>query len=130
MKQILLATDLSARSDRALQRAARLAKQLGATLEVVHVVDDALPPALGDQHAAAAGTLITQIVASLSQSTGIQPRVEVVRGYPYDAILQRAEAIDADLIVLGITRYQAYELFHGTTAERIVGVRPVPRVAG
>jgi len=40
MKKLLMATDLSARSDRALQRALALAHQLGATLEVVHTVND------------------------------------------------------------------------------------------
>ena len=40
MKNILVATDLSERSDRAMDRAALIAKQMNALLHIVNVVDD------------------------------------------------------------------------------------------
>lgn len=40
MKSILVATDLSERSDRAMDRAALIAKQMDAMLHIVYVVDD------------------------------------------------------------------------------------------
>ncbi|MEO1688792.1 MAG: universal stress protein, partial [Pseudomonadota bacterium] len=46
MRRILVASDLSARSDRALARAAALAQAHGAALHVAHVTDDELPAAL------------------------------------------------------------------------------------
>ena len=40
MQRIMLATDFSERSDRALRRTVLLAKAHGAVLDLVHVVDD------------------------------------------------------------------------------------------
>ncbi|MCI3953055.1 MAG: universal stress protein UspA, partial [Burkholderiales bacterium] len=48
MRMILVGTDLSSRSDRALHRAAFLARQFKARLLLLHVVDDDQPPALVD----------------------------------------------------------------------------------
>ena len=46
MKRLLAATDLSERSDRALQRAVAIAGQHSAALEILTVVEDALPAPL------------------------------------------------------------------------------------
>jgi universal stress protein E len=43
MKRILVATDLSERSRLALRRALSLARQFGAELTILHVVDDERP---------------------------------------------------------------------------------------
>ena len=40
MKTILVATDFSPRSDRALRRAILIARRQGATLVLAHVIDD------------------------------------------------------------------------------------------
>ncbi len=48
MKRLLIATDLSPRSERALARGLRLARQHGAELRVLHVVNDALPAYLAE----------------------------------------------------------------------------------
>ena len=126
MKHILMATDLSARSDRALQRAVALALRRGASLEVMHVVDDTLPPTIIELQKAAARTLIERLLAAIPDSTGVKTAIEIVPGCAHNAILQRAATIAADLIVLGITRYGINELFRGTTAERIVRLGQYP----
>ena len=41
-----MATDLSARSDRALERAVMLTREHGAELTVAHIIDEELPSAL------------------------------------------------------------------------------------
>ena len=62
MKKLLLATDLSARSDRALERSLSLARERGADLTVVHVVEGDLPPALAEaQNRAAQGAIRAHI---------------------------------------------------------------------
>ncbi len=126
MKRLLIATDLSARSDRALQRAVALAKRCGATLEVMHVVDDALPAAIIEQQEAAARALIEKLLGAIPSGADVKTTIQISKGIAHNAILQRAEEIEADLIVLGITRYSAYELFQGTTAERIVRLGRYP----
>ena len=48
MEQILVATDLSTRSDRAVDRAFALAEQHGAKLTLTHIVDSELPEEMID----------------------------------------------------------------------------------
>ncbi|AZQ69050.1 universal stress protein [Silicimonas algicola] len=49
MKHIVVATDMSERSDRALARALSLARETGARCTVTSVVEDALPEDLANQ---------------------------------------------------------------------------------
>ena len=56
MKSIVVATDLSARADRAIERALLLAQLHNAKLYVVHIVDDALPEAIAQHQADAAAS--------------------------------------------------------------------------
>jgi len=126
MKKLLMATDLSARSDRALQRALTLAHQLGATLEVIHIVSDTVPVSIAEQYEASARTTIEQLLASLPLAANVKPEIAIIRGHDYEEILYHAQETGAELIVLGITRHIAYELFRGTTAERIIRIGDLP----
>lgn len=126
MKKLLVATDLSARSDRALQRALALAHQLGAALEVVHVVNETVPPAIIDQYEDAARTTIEQLLAAIPAAASVKPDVVLVRRHDHDEILHRAAKSEAEMIVLGITRHTTHELFRGTTAERIIRIGDLP----
>jgi nucleotide-binding universal stress UspA family protein len=126
MKKLLMATDLSARSDRALQRALALAHQLGATLEVIHIVSDTVPVSIAEQYEASARTTIEQLLASLPLAANVKPEIAIIRGHDYEEILYHAQETGAELIVLGITRHIAYELFRGTTAERIIRIGDLP----
>ncbi|MCP4781035.1 MAG: universal stress protein [Hyphomicrobium sp.] len=126
MKKLLMATDLSARSDRALQRALALAHQLGATLEVIHIVSDTVPVSIAEQYQASARTTIEQLLASLPLAANVKPEIAIIRGHDYEEILYHAQETGAELIVLGITRHIAYELFRGTTAERIIRIGDLP----
>jgi len=126
MKKLLMATDLSARSDRALQRALALAHQLGASLEVIHIVSDTVPVSVAEQYEASARTTIEQLLASLPSAADVKPEIAIIRGHEYEEILCHAQETGAELIVLGITRHTAYELFCGTTAERIIRFGNLP----
>jgi nucleotide-binding universal stress UspA family protein len=126
MKKLLVATDLSARSDRALQRALALAHQLGATLEVIHIVSDTVPVSIAEQYEASARTTIEQLLASLPSAADVKPEIAIIRGHDYEEILYHAVETGAELIVVGITRHTAYELFRGTTAEHIIRFGNLP----
>ncbi len=126
MKKLLVATDLSARSDRALQRALGLAHQLGATLEVVHIVNDTVPASIIEPYEASARTTIEQLLASLPSAADVKPEIVIIRGHGHDKILRHSQETGAELIVLGITRHTTYELFRGTTAERIIRIGNLP----
>ncbi|MCK5496927.1 MAG: universal stress protein, partial [Hyphomicrobiaceae bacterium] len=126
MKKLLMATDLSARSDRALQRALALAHQLGESLEVIHIVSDTVPASTAEQYDASARTTIEQLLASLPTFADVKPEIAIVRGRGHDEILRHTQETGAELIVLGITRHTTFELFRGTTAERIIRIGNLP----
>jgi nucleotide-binding universal stress UspA family protein len=119
METILIATDLSARSDRALDRALMLAREHNARLTVLHVVDGALPQiAIDRQQQQAAGAIRAYLTA---RGGGQEPSVEVTVGPPHREILQRASEVGADLIVLGAHRVAPEDhTFRGLTAWKVL----------
>jgi universal stress protein E len=128
MKTILAASDLSARSDRALARAALLAREHQAKLLAVHVVDEELPAALADRQVEDAERSLRAALAALPDSAALSSDIRVVVGEHYRTILAEAETEDADLVVIGQHRKDILlDLFRGSTGERIVrfGNRPV-----
>jgi nucleotide-binding universal stress UspA family protein len=128
MKTILVASDLSARSDRALARAAMLAGQHNARLIILHVVDEELPAAMADNQIEDATRMLGSAVAGLPELSAISSKVQVVVGEHYRTILAEAEASNADLLVVGQHRKDILlDLFRGSTGERILrfGTRPV-----
>ena len=126
LKKLLVATDLSARSDNAVRRAALLAGELGAALEVLHVVDDTMPEKVVEAYENAARRSLSQLLGTLAAKLKSEPTVTFIRGHGYSAILQRAQKNDVDLIIIGITRHTLAALFTGTTAERIIRIGQVP----
>ncbi len=127
MKQILMANDLSARSDRALRRAVSLAKEFGAKLEVLTVVEEMFLDASTRNSEGVAEEALAKQISGLPDAVGVSIATRVSVGMDYEDIIQRSEELDADLVVLGIHRQKTRELFRGTTAERVVrfGNRPV-----
>lgn len=130
MKRILVATDLSARSERALNRALAIAHEQVSTLEIIHVIDDTWPEADIDRQGERARTLISDALQKAAAE--ISTSTTILRGQPYAEIVKRATETGADLIVLGIHRSKSREMFRGTTAERVIrlGHTPVLVVSG
>jgi nucleotide-binding universal stress UspA family protein len=126
MKSLLMATDLSGRSDRALQRAIMLAQQHGAKLEILNIVDETLPNAALESLEKTATASIESQVAASPHAAGATLTTRVIRGHDYEDIISRAEEIEADLIVLGIHRHKARALFRGTTSERVLRLGRFP----
>ncbi len=127
MKSILIATDLSARSDRALDRAVILAQARGARLTVVHIVDQDLPASLADAQKQAAHDAISSHLATLASGDEPQVSIAVVFGHSGSNILDMAANVAAELIVVGVPREDAFkDMFRGTTAERIIRAGDVP----
>lgn len=127
MKNFLMATDLSARSDRALERAVCLAREHEATLTVVHVVDEDLSASLADAQEKAARQEIQDHIDKLVSGGGPEISVEVIFGRAYADILEMSEKTEAEMIVLGLHREDAIEeLFRGTTVERVIRAGNVP----
>lgn len=127
MRRLLVATDLSPRSERALARGVRIARQHGAELRLCHVVDDALPAHLAEAQRLAAESILNERLQALAGVPAPLVSTAVVTGKPFAAILQQAVEWPAELIVLGAHRGGAEGMFRGSTAERVIreGHHPV-----
>lgn len=127
-KRLLAATDLSLRSQRAVQRAALLSRQLAAELCLLHVVDDDQPATIVKDEVRQREAVLAGQAALLRAAAGTPPRAMVVTGGPFRRITATAREMHADLIVLGSHRRRILrDVFVGTTVERVVrtGGRPV-----
>lgn len=113
IRHILAATDLSHHAEVALRRAAGLAREHGAELEILHALaaTPVLVPAWGDPGAApwlreevlAEGVQerLVELAARIAGDDGLIVRTRVLHGHPQDAIADQAEDWDADLVVIG-----------------------------
>ena len=119
MQRLLVASDLSERSEQALLRAIQVAQSTGAELTVLSIVDDAAPedvrqPLMDGAHKA----LERQIEAA---GAAVSAKVEVRAGDPSEDILAMTGQMSPDLLVLGTHRPRTYfDGFRETTAQRIV----------
>lgn len=121
MKKIMLATDFSERSDRALRRATLLARQFGGTLSIVHVVDDDQPRRIVDSERDVASELLRELRNTVQKVDGISSETRVMLADPFAGIARAAEEEAPDLLVIGSHRRQALrDVFVGTTAERTI----------
>jgi nucleotide-binding universal stress UspA family protein len=131
LKLILVATDMSQRSDRAIARSCLLARQTGAALHILHIVDDELPASIAEAEIASAEASLKALTSAGHDFRGLDARVEVASGDPWKTIVQKADDLDADLLVLGTHRHRGLVgMFEGTTLERVAKTsrRPVLRV--
>jgi nucleotide-binding universal stress UspA family protein len=124
---ILAATDLTTRSELAIQRALQLREQLHATLTVLHVVEPGLMDDLARHRSNDAESLLRHWIAKLPEKVRTHCSHGVVVGDAFSAITSQAESQQAGLIVLGEPdKYRFADLFVGTTTERVVRASPIP----
>ena len=141
LSHVLVPVDFSSHSLLASQYAVALAERLGASVELLHVVEDpivsgawsseiAIPPPVDVQK-----TLIEQGENRLAHwkescAAATVPIVTTVRpGMPVQAIIAYAKKAGIDLIVMGTHgRTGLAHLFMGSVAERVVRHAPCPVV--
>jgi nucleotide-binding universal stress UspA family protein len=130
-KRILVPTDFSAPADAALNYAKTLAEALGASIHVLHVMDDPLPgfklpdhvcsiPAIRKQLEREAGEHLATLLNPKEQS---KFRAELTSewGNPYVKILEFTKDHDIDLVVMGTHgRGAILHALMGSVAERVV----------
>lgn len=132
-RRILLATDLSARCDRALDRAVALATSWGAELVVVHALDacDPTVPGARDLPSWQRGPEPSVIVAEALQQdlAGASVRVTYVveQGDPAELILKAVDAYGCDLVVTAVARDEILGRFLlGATVDTVLRRARVP----
>jgi len=104
-----------------------LARERGAELALVHVVDDDQPSDLVELEARAAERILAEQVSATAELRGVRCRPLVLPGDPFDGILRAAASARADLVVMGAHRKQLLrDIFVGTTIERVIRTGPYP----
>lgn len=129
IRRILHATDFSAASRPAFDEALALARQYGAELLVLFVIEGR-PPALGrawtrpetyEVIARREATEAFQALVGRVNTAGVRTRAIVLTGYAAEEILKTAEAERVDLIVLGTHgRSGLSRVFLGSVAQRVL----------
>lgn len=109
---ILLATDLSARCDRALSRALQLARQWNARLVVATVLPPPAPPSFPVLQPEVDANLLEQRLRRDidTDAEGIDLRVRIAAGHVGRALLQLAAEEHCALIITGLASDPAFEL--------------------
>ena len=139
IRTILVPTDFSESSDAALEYAVRLAERLGASVQLLHVLDD---PFLADglaveAYISEAPAVRTALLEDARSRLANQPipahasalivEREVLFGHGASTIAEYAGARAADLIVMGTHgRSGLVHLLMGSIAERLVRTAPCP----
>jgi nucleotide-binding universal stress UspA family protein len=136
IERILCPTDLSEFSDRALRRALALARWFDARLTALLVIPSTAWAAGGDYYALSADLLRAQredaerelnrtLEPLLNEGVPIETRIR--EGDPARAIRAEAEAMAADLVVMGTHGRSGFErLFLGSVAEKLLRTAPCP----
>ncbi|WP_271409037.1 universal stress protein [Pseudomonas sp. Q1-7] len=127
MKALMLATDLSNRSDRALRRAARLARQFDCPWFILHVVDDDQPQLRIELETEQVRRHLDEQLDFFTELAGRAPEIWVEVGDPAKHIADCTRWADVDLLVVGSHRKNPLrDIFIGTTLERLLRTSHVP----
>ncbi len=138
-KRILVAVDGSPTSNAGLEEALKLAKDQGATIGLLHVIDElgivSAPEGLVNAGAMfealrQGGEQIMKRIATLVRKRGFEPQTRIVEAIGMrvaDVIVRHAKRWRADLIVMGTHgRRGINRMFMGSDAELVVRTAPVP----
>lgn len=139
LKNILVATDFSEPSEAALLYGKNFARQHGAALHVLHVVDDAavhamtpvgMAPDIGGLQKELEADAALRLADLLSNEDRTQLRAReavVTSAWPASAILAYAKDEQIDLIILGTHgRTGIAHFFMGSVAQHVVRSAPCP----
>jgi len=124
-ERLLLATDLSPRCDRALDRAAQLATEWNAELLALHVLEAPEPPDLVLQWASGKDDESLRLYAGRQleqdlESVRVRSRMRIAHGDAAAAIEQSVQQDNCGLVITGVARSEAMGRFLlGGTVDRL-----------
>lgn len=127
--RILLATNLTPHSDRAMERAVQLAAEHCADLSVIYALQpgNEAPPAIDRMAPADIEAEIRRHLRAIPKASGLTSEVVVAKGAIDEATRDYAELWKPDLMVAGAHRSDTIkDMFAITTVERISVASPAP----
>lgn len=134
-KKILIATDGSEYTKNAVEHGIELAKNTGAKLHAIYVVDTAAFASIPMDAAWESmyellrqeGDEATKYVADKAEAEGLEVERSTVEGHPADEIIKYAEKNGANLIVMGTLGKSGLDRFLlGSVAEKVVRTSKIP----
>lgn len=134
-KKILIATDGSEYTKRAVDYAVDLAKNTEAKLYAIYVVDTAAFASIPMDAAWESmyellkqeGDEATKYVSDVAQREGLEVDRLTVEGHPAEEIIKHAEKNSVDLIVMGTLGKSGLDRFLlGSVAEKVVRTSSIP----
>ena len=139
VKTILVPTDFSETANKALSTATSLAKQFGARVVILHayhaeipmvVTMDApyaLPPGFYEELSAEAQRRVDKLAKEVKERDGVEVEGMAVAQPAASAIVDQAESMSADMIVMGTHGHTGIKhLLLGSVAERVVRTATCP----
>ncbi len=133
-KSILVPSDFSEFSDRALQKAVDLARQFKSRIYLLHVIDEGLQQCVAEyclsdevmkrmevEDRAASQKLLEKQVSRIPDAAGLDISFDIRKGYPAEEILNDEKERKPDLIV--IASHGRTGLIHnllGGTADKVL----------
>jgi len=129
---IVVPTDGSDEASDAAEHAVAFAEKYDATVHAVYVVKSGIYDYKDSPRSIVgmlkeAGENATDEVVALADEAGVDATKTVVKGTPYDRILQRADETGADLIAMGKHgRHAESNSFLGSTTERVLRNSELP----
>jgi nucleotide-binding universal stress UspA family protein len=135
INKILVPTDGSEPSNHAAEFAIKLGKKFNAEIIAVYVVDRLIMDEVSKVHEKReleeeikkkAERSLNYVVKS-AEIEGLKASSVLLEGQPYDQIIQQAEALNVDMIVMGTTGRRGMErILIGSVAERVIEYAPCP----
>ena len=133
VKKILVPTDFSKSSDKALSAALEIAETFDSEIFMIHVIrggsridilesfDDATQKKVRETLEETTSNAFKKQIEKFSLSQKINIKTEVAKGIPYNEILYFQKTIDPDMLVISTHGRSGFEEFlFGSTAEKIV----------
>jgi nucleotide-binding universal stress UspA family protein len=135
IEKILVPTDGSAYSNRAAEYAIGIAKTHDAQVMITYVVDEVVidqfsKPAereVVEAELKSDGQHFIHYALGLAEKEGIKATSMLVKGRPFEQIVNLAKSFNVDLIVMGTYgRRGAERILIGSVAERVIEYSPCP----
>ncbi|MCX9010409.1 MAG: universal stress protein [Candidatus Methanoperedens sp.] len=135
IKKILIATDGSDYTKRAVEYGIEIAKSTGAKLYAIYVIDtrayDSLPESAPIEYAylllRKEGEIATEYVADRARAIGMEAEKIITEGHPAEEIIKYAEENSIDLIVMGtFGKGGVNRLLLGSVASKVIRTSKIP----
>jgi len=133
VRKILVPTDFSKYSDKALSEALEIAETFDSEIFLVHVIrgesgftimesfDDATQKKVREKLEQKTSAAFKKQIDKFPLSQKVNIKTEVAKGVPYNEILEFQKTIDPDVLVVSAHGRSGFEdFFFGSTAEKIV----------